>query len=426
MARYAGCLVMPEHATTSPPRVPARVVISSIVGLWLCYHVLATLRGLIVGLEFQGELFWRRALVMVGSMAVTAALWPLLRALDRRPLGIRIVAILVAALPASFVLAAINQQAFADIEGKVVAKLGEKEGIRIRRDEAGNVLVDISNVTPPAPPPVPSADTNVPPPVPAPPPAMTGLTIDKDTSAETRWRQLTDVALGRYFLLLAWAALYLALVAAEEARAAERREGEYRRVAKAAELKSLRYQINPHFLFNTLNSLSALVMTGRAETAEEMIQTLSTFYRRSLADDPTSDHPLAEEIRLQQLYLEIEGVRFPDRLRVAIDVPEALEHALVPGLILQPLVENAVKYAVAPTSRPVTITICARAEGGELVLTVVDDGPGTGDGGAKGLGIGLGNVRDRLRARFGDAATLVAGPTAPGFRTELRLPLTLT
>jgi hypothetical protein len=266
-------------------RVPARIVLASIAGLWLCYFVLASMRGAIVGLDFQSEVFVRRLIVALGSMVVTAALWPLLRGLDRRPLIVRIAAILLAALPASLVLAAINQQAFADIESKLVAKLGEKEGIRIRRDEAGNVLVDVSNMpAPPAPPAPPGSTVTV----------DAAVTIDHETSTETRWRQLTDVALGRYFLLLAWAALYLALVAPEEARAAERREGEYRRAAKAAELRSLRYQINPHFLFNTLNSLSALVLTGKAEAAERMIQTLSTFYRRSLADDPTGDHPLSE------------------------------------------------------------------------------------------------------------------------------------
>ena len=346
----------------------------------------------------------------------------------------RILAILLFSLPASLVLAAINQQAFADIENKLVAKLGEKEGIRIRRDEAGNVLVDVPSMpAPPAPPtvpPAPAAGQTAAPPLPPLPQmpnvdAVTAVMIDHVTSTENRWRQLTDVALGRYFLLIAWAALYFALAAAEEARAAERREGEYRRAAKAAELRSLRYQINPHFLFNTLNSLSALVMTGKGEAAERMIQTLSTFYRRSLADDPTGDHPLSEEIRLQQLYLEIEAVRFPERLRIAIDVPEELAEVAVPGMILQPLVENAVKYAVAQTSRPVTVTIAARAEAGQLVLTVCDDGPGLSgtSGGAKGLGIGLGNVRDRLRARFGDAAGLAAGPGPTGFRTELRLPL---
>jgi two-component system, LytTR family, sensor kinase len=133
--------------------------------------------------------------------------------------------------------------------------------------------------------------------------AASSLTIDAETSRENRWKQLADLALGRYFTLLAWVALYFALGNAEAARAAERREGEFRRAAKASELRSLRYQVNPHFLFNTLNSLSALVMTGKAEAAEEMIQTLSTFYRRSLADDPTADLSLAEEVAMQRHYL---------------------------------------------------------------------------------------------------------------------------
>jgi hypothetical protein len=413
-------------------------VLASIAGLWLCYFAITTLRGIIVGLEFQEALLWRRLAVTCASMAVTAGIWPLLRVLDARALWVKIAAVLVVSLPASMLLAAINQWAFADIESQVVAKIGEREGISIRRDEAGNVLVDVPNMPhhdegedaddesgPPVAPPSPSPhvktiaqqETE----------ANTTLTIAHDVSVETRWRQLTDVALGRYFLLLAWAALYLALLKAEEARAAERREGEYRRAAKAAELRSLRYQINPHFLFNTLNSLSALVMTGKAETAETMIQTLSTFYRRSLAEDPTGDHPLAEEIRLQQLYLEIEAVRFPERLLVSIDIPANLGRAQVPGMILQPLVENAVKYAVAPSRRPVTITIAARLEDGRLVVTVGDDGPGQpeANGAQHGLGIGLSNVRDRLQARYGDQARLVAGAVPGGFRTEIHLPLSI-
>src|SRR5690606_38520525 len=156
--------------------------------------------------------------------------------------------------------------------------------------------------------------------------------------------------------------------------AAERREGEYRRAAKAAELRSLRYQVNPHFLFNTLNSLSALVLTGRTQAAERMIQTISTFYRRSLAGDPTADVPLREEFALQKLYLDIESVRFPQRLRVVAELPPALEDAEIPGMILQPLVENSVKHAVALSPGQVTITIAAREEGGRLVVTVGGDG----------------------------------------------------
>jgi outer membrane biosynthesis protein TonB len=212
-----------------------------------------------------------------------------------------------------------------------------------------------------------AASAVAPPPQPSAPPSASASAepyefaiVRNAMHEEGLWRQLTDVALGRYFLLIAWAALYLALGNGEMARAAEWREGEYRRAAKAAELRSLRYQVNPHFLFNTLNSLSALVMTGRGEQAERMIQTISSFYRHSLAADPTSDVPLADEIALQRHYLEIEAVRFPDRLRTEFDVPENLAQACVPGMILQPLVENSIKYAVSATTRPVTIRISAR------------------------------------------------------------------
>ncbi len=246
--------------------------------------------------------------------------------------------------------------------------------------------------------------------------------------AEAKWQILTDIVLSRYFLLVAWAALYLALGNAEQARVAERREGQYRRAAKAAELRSLRYQVNPHFLFNTLNSLSALVMVGRADEAERMIQSIARFYRHSLAADPTADLPLADEIALQRHYLDIEAVRFPERLVVEFDIPQALESACVPGMILQPLVENSIRYAVSPSRHPVTVRISARAAGDLLVLTVADDGAGSGaaaSGAApSGTGIGLTNVRLRLEARFGNGAHLQCGALpAGGYASILTLPL---
>lgn len=251
------------------------------------------------------------------------------------------------------------------------------------------------------------------------------VTIIRQTvENEGLWRQLTDVALGRYFLLIAWAALYLALGNGEQLRAAEYREGQYARAAKAAELRSLRYQVNPHFLFNTLNSLSALVMVGRTEQAEKMIQSISRFYRHSLAGDPTSDMPLEDEIALQRHYLDIEAVRFPERMRCEFDVPQDLLTACVPGMILQPLVENSIKYAVSTTIRPVTIRIVAREAGGFLVVTVADDGPGEGFTNG-GTGIGIGNVKSRLAARFGeDGAKVESGPLpAGGYATVLTMPV---
>jgi LytS/YehU family sensor histidine kinase len=324
------------------------------------------------------------------------------------------------ALPASVLLAAINQWVFADIENKVVATIGEREGLRIRSDESGNLLVDPLERE--------AEVAATPAPLPTAAPVATGearptITINAETRADNRLRQLVDVALGRYYLLLAWAALYFSLANAEQARAAERREGEYRRAAKASELRSLRYQVNPHFLFNTLNSLSALVMTGKGQAAEQMIQTLSTFYRRSLAGDPTGDVALDQEIALQRLYLEIEAVRFPERLRTRFDIPAALADARMPGMILQPLIENSVKYAVSATTRPVTLTVAAREEYGCLVIEVADDGPAAKEA-KPGFGIGLANVRDRLAARYGDAAQITSGPLAGGgWRSQIRLPL---
>ena len=416
-------------AEPRPARVPARTVILSAAALWACYYVLTTLRGMVVGLDFPIELGSRRLVVTFAGFLVTLAIWPLLRQLDGRRLAVRVAAALILMLPASLLIAGINSVVFADMNDKVSAKIGEEKGVRVRRDEAGNILVD-----------VPGQPADSPGPVEVTRPDGTKITvhpgetgavqdpgvvmIDRKMQREKQWLQLADIALGRYFLLLAWAALYLALGYAEHARAAERREGEYRRAAKNAELRSLRYQVNPHFLFNTLNSLSALVLSGKTQAAETMIQTISTFYRRSLAGDPTSDVPLEEEIRLQRLYLEIEAVRFPSRLKVAYEIPEALENACVPGMILQPLVENSVKYGVAPVARPVTITLSARVEHGRLVLTVADDGPGASlDAGVAGTGIGLQNVRDRLAARFGSEASVVSGSTGSGYATIIRIPL---
>lgn len=633
-----------DTAATERPHVPARAVFLSAAALWLTYFLLITLRGIVVDLGEFNELLWRRAVVTLAGIAVTLLAWPLLRRFDGRSNGARIGAALVIMLPAALALAAINQQCFAPVEKKIIAREAKaaqaqaeaaarvirgQQGaapivlpsdvplpsVRVRHDVSGNVLIDVADppqaIPVPAPPPEPPAppappvaphaskvmpaptddgddeqadsdnddeavitapggvsiirrsdgtaevrvgshrvptdaehaeevarelaqaqrevaeaqreierakaerfsaaqarlagidavrwnvlrgladaglvpEKDVPPPpagpvgeavkqvharnaevhkarvakprpvpipvtkqpvakptpapsptasaapspAPAPAPAATdsdsqihSMIISKMIEDEGLWKQLTDVALGRYFLLIAWAGLYIALGNAEMARASERREGEYKRAAKAAELRSLRYQVNPHFLFNTLNSLSALVMVGRTEQAEKMIQTISSFYRHSLAGDPTADVPLADEISLQRHYLEIEAVRFPERLVCEFDVPPGLENACVPGMILQPLVENSIKYGVSASTRPVTIRIAAAEAGGKLVLTVADDGPGK-SGASGSTGIGLENVRNRLAARFGDEARVESGALpAGGYATVLTIPL---
>ncbi|MEJ2410757.1 MAG: histidine kinase [Novosphingobium sp.] len=417
------------------PRVSARLVLLSLGALWACYFIVATLRGAFMGFDFAWPIISRRLTICILSMLVMAAVWPLLQLLDRKSGPVRLAVVLVGALPLSLLLSIINDAIFSDIEVTQTygyendAEAIKAGNVRISRDEAGNILVDLPKVPPAPPAPPQPGDTAVPvePELPEPETAGSAITIHTGSllgQSYGRWVAIADNAFGRYFLVLAWAALYFALAKAEEARAAERREGEYRRAAEAAELRSLRYQVNPHFLFNTLNSLSALVMTGRKEDAEEMIQTLSTFYRRTLSGDPTNDLRLVDEIELQKLYFAIEAVRFPNRLLTRIDIdPEAVD-AMVPGMILQPIVENSVKYAVAATMQPVTVTIKAAREGGQLVIAVSDDGPGTGRSKAEGCGIGLNNVRDRLRARFGQAGRLTVGKRAEGgFEAVLRMPL---
>jgi two-component system LytT family sensor kinase len=241
------------------------------------------------------------------------------------------------------------------------------------------------------------------------------------------WHDIVDGALNWYFFIVAWAILYIALSYANKVRLAERSAAASRAEAQTAQLRALRYQVNPHFLFNTLNSLSTLVMRQNGDEAERMIINLSNFFRTSLTTDPTEDVPLSDEIRMQRLYLDIEQVRFPERLQVVVDVPPELENAAVPGLILQPVIENAIKYGVARSTRPVTVTIRARAFQGRLLLTVNDDG--MADGGAalektQGHGVGLRNVCDRLAARFGGEASCHFGARPMGgFGVDLAMPL---
>jgi LytS/YehU family sensor histidine kinase len=132
---------------------------------------------------------------------------------------------------------------------------------------------------------------------------------------------------------------------------------------------------------------------------------------------------LRDEFDLQKLYLDIEAVRFPERLRCVFDLPADLEEARVPGMILQPLVENSVKYAISTVARPVTITLAARDEFDRLVITVSDDGPGVPQGENHGFGIELANVRDRLEARFGPDIGFTSAPVPGGYRSEIRIPL---
>jgi LytS/YehU family sensor histidine kinase len=165
-------------------------------------------------------------------------------------------------------------------------------------------------------------------------------------------------------------------------------------------------------------------MARREEEAEAMIVNLSTFFRQSLTLDPTDDVPLRQEIDFQKLYLDIEKVRFPSRLNAVFDVPHALGSARVPPLILQPIIENAIKHGVARTAQPVTLTVSAREADDRLVITVDNDGGGEEVRDTHGTGVGLVNVCERLEARFGGEAECEhARMAGGGYRVTLSMPL---
>ncbi|MEW5685623.1 MAG: histidine kinase [Pseudomonadota bacterium] len=192
--------------------------------------------------------------------------------------------------------------------------------------------------------------------------------------------------------------------------------------AARAELRALRLQLNPHFLFNSLNAVGNLIAAGRSEEARTTVQNLAGFLRGSLSEAPDGKIELADEFDTACAYLEVETVRFPDRLDVEVSCPDDLRDALVPDFLLQPIVENTVRYALSGASEPVSLRMAARRDGEELVLRVEDDGVrGATTGG--GLGIGQANTTERLKVMYGGRAAMTAGPQTRGYAVEIRLPL---
>jgi LytS/YehU family sensor histidine kinase len=187
-------------------------------------------------------------------------------------------------------------------------------------------------------------------------------------------------------------------------------------MAHQAQLKMLRYQLNPHFLFNTLNAISTLILDGANRTANLAVSRLSDFLRYTLDNDPMKRVSLDVELRALALYLEIEKVRFGERLVVLEDVEPNARAALVPSLILQPLIENAIKYAISPSEEGGTLRISAKVHGDILFLQVADNGPGLppGDRARKSSGgVGLSNTRARLQQFYGDRQAFTLAPNEP-------------
>lgn len=232
--------------------------------------------------------------------------------------------------------------------------------------------------------------------------------------------------MSAWTVMAAWSVLYLGMKYHRIFQRVSESALKSAAMAHEAQLKMLRYQLNPHFLFNTLNAISTLILEQDTALANRMVTKLSNFLRFSLDNDPLQKITLAEELEAIGLYLGIEKVRFEDRLQLEEDIQAEARRALIPSLLLQPLVENAIKYGIARSEDGGTLRISARVFGGELLLEMSDDGPGVDleDGEIPGAnGVGLRNTRERLRELYGDLHGFRLSDTAPhGLTIHIRIP----
>ncbi len=231
--------------------------------------------------------------------------------------------------------------------------------------------------------------------------------------------------MGSFYILLCWSGLYFGIKYYQQLQEQTEQTLKATAAAHQAQLKMLRYQLNPHFLFNTLNAISTLVLDGANETANKAVTRLSDFLRYTLDNDPMSRVTLGSELAALDLYLEIEKVRFGDRLIIEKSIEATAQKALVPSLILQPLIENAIKYAISPSEEGGTLRISARVQRGTLVMQLSDTGPGLGNGNGskKSSGVGLKNTRERLQQLYGDDQAFTLAPNEPqGLRITINIP----
>lgn len=231
-----------------------------------------------------------------------------------------------------------------------------------------------------------------------------------------------------FFLLMSWGGFYFGINYYLKLRDESERALVSARLADQAQLKMLRYQLNPHFLFNTLNAISTLVLEKDGKQANQMLTKLSAFLRYSLDSDALQKTSLAEELRALQLYLDIEKTRFADRLKINIDIDDDALEAQVPSLILQPAIENAIKYAIARMESGGEIGILAKRDGDMLKMQVCDNGPSAPSDLdvllAEGkTGVGLINMRDRLAHLYGGRQSFSLSRKEPdGLCVNLRIP----
>ncbi|MBT8151417.1 MAG: histidine kinase [Gammaproteobacteria bacterium] len=259
------------------------------------------------------------------------------------------------------------------------------------------------------------------------------------------WDDFGGWYFSAFFIFLCWTALYYNLMyytlasrerdrrmrQVEHARQEKLKRFRAEKLASEARLEMLRYQLNPHFLFNALNAINALVAIKESSRAREMIDKLSGFLRYALKDEGGRPISLRAEIEALELYMTIEKTRFPDRLHVKYDLDDDALNARVPSLILQPLVENAIKYAIAASENGGTINVSAHRKDNNLWLAVEDDGPGIEEIGGGVFkkdefqfgGVGIRNIHDRLEALYSrDYQMNLHNRPGEGLKIELVFP----
>jgi signal transduction histidine kinase len=245
-----------------------------------------------------------------------------------------------------------------------------------------------------------------------------------DVTAESRWW----IPLGHWMtytsLLLAWSSLYFGINAVLDLESERARSVQALKLADSARLRALQSQLNPHFLFNALNGIATLVREGDHMRAAETVDMLSDFLRLTLQKLDSPEIPVREELAFVEQYLRIQRLRFGSSFRATVDTDPETQDALVPTLILQPLVENAVRHGVLARAQGGALSVSIRQHEDVLVITVEDDGPGPGGEGAHPYGVGLKNSAERLAALYGDGAHMSVGarPDGGGFVVVVFLP----
>lgn len=232
--------------------------------------------------------------------------------------------------------------------------------------------------------------------------------------------------LAKFYIILSWSGLYFGIKYYQMLQSERQKSLMASSMAHQAQLKMLRYQLNPHFLFNSLNAISTLIMVKENDVANRMVNKLSHFLRFSLDNDPIKKITLEKEVEAMLLYLEIEKVRFDERLDFQLQVSDEAKQALVPSLIFQPLIENAIKYAIAKSEEVGVLQLSADVSEGQLHVQLCDNGPETPSDPQqllKDSGVGLSNTRERLKTLYGKQFSFTMKPNQPkGLCVEIVLP----